>query len=76
MSWRKLYKSCACETNLAKLSKLVFETEDAIFPRSRELSKESHIGDEVRALSQAARVLVDIKIEKLGWPAELITSSD
>lgn len=68
MSWRKLYDSCVCETNLAKLGKLVFETEDAIYLRSRELSKESHIGDEVRELSRAAKVLLEIRIRKLGWP--------
>jgi len=68
VSWRKLYDSCVCETNLAKLGKLVFETEDAIYLRSRELSKESHIGDEVRELSRAAKVLLEIRITKLGWP--------
>ena len=68
MSWRELYDSCVCETNLTKLGKLVFETDDAIFLRSRELFKESHIGDEIQALRQAARVLLDIRIRKLGWP--------
>jgi hypothetical protein len=67
VSWRKLYDSCVCETNLAKLGKLVFETEDAIYLRSRELSKESHIGDEVQALSRAAKVLMKIRTRKLGW---------
>jgi len=66
--WRKLYDSCVCETNLAKLGKLAFEAEDAIFLRSRELSQESHIADEVRELSRAARVLLKIRIKKLGWP--------
>jgi hypothetical protein len=46
----------------------VFETEDAIYLRSRELSNESHIADEVQALRRAANGLLEIKIKKLGWP--------
>lgn len=68
MLWQNLYESCVCETNLAKLGKLVFETEDAIYLRSRALSKESNIGNEVRALSRAAKALCEIRISKLGWP--------
>jgi hypothetical protein len=43
----------------------VFETEDAIYLRSRELSDESHIADEVQALRRAATGLLEMK---LGWP--------
>lgn len=68
MAWRKLYNSCVCEKNLAKLGKLAFATEDAIFLRSRELSQESDIGDEVQELSRAAKVLLTIRIKRLGWP--------
>jgi hypothetical protein len=48
----------------------VFETEDAIYLSSRELSDESPISAEVQALRQAARGLLEIKIKikKLGWP--------
>jgi hypothetical protein len=68
VQWRELYDSCFLETNFRKLDKLVFEAEDAIYLRSRELSNESHIADEVQALRQAARGLLEIKIKKLGWP--------
>ena len=68
MQWQKLYESCASETNLGRLDKLVFKAEDAIYLRSRELSKESHIADEVQALRRAANGLLEIKIKKLGWP--------
>ena len=67
MQWQKLYESCVFETNLARLDKLVFKAEDAIYLRSRELSKESHIANEVQALRLAARGLLEIKIKKLGW---------
>jgi hypothetical protein len=65
--WQQLYESCFFERNLERLNKLVFQAEDAIYLRSRELSRESHIADEVQALSQAAKGLLEIKIEKLGW---------
>jgi hypothetical protein len=73
VQWRELYESCVFETNLERLARLVVKTEDAIYLRSRELSKESNISDEVRALSQAAKRLVEIKIRKLGWsdPAKI-----
>ena len=67
MQWQKLYESCVFETDLERLDKLVFETEDAIYLRSRELSKESHIASEIQALREASRRLQEIKIKKLGW---------
>jgi len=68
VQWQKLYESCVVEADLKRLDKLVFETEDAIYLRSCELSEESHIANEVQALRQAARGLLEIKIKKLGWP--------
>jgi hypothetical protein len=72
--WLDLYKSCVSETNRDKLEKLVYETEDAIFLRSRELSTETYPNCppkpiyEVQALRQAAQKLLQLKTEKLGWP--------
>jgi hypothetical protein len=66
--WRELYDACVLETNLEKLEKLAFETEGAIFLRSRVLSHDSYRSGEVQALKQAAKVLLEIKTEKLGWP--------
>jgi hypothetical protein len=68
VQWQKLYESCVFETDLERLDKLVFETEDTIYLRFRELSRESHIANGVQALRQAARGLLEIKIKKLGWP--------
>jgi hypothetical protein len=77
VQWQKLYESCAFERNLEKLNKLVFATEDAIYLRSRELSNESYIADEVQALRRAANGLLEIKIKKLGWsdPAKVNSSN-
>ena len=68
MQWQRLYESCVFERNLERLNKLVFQAEDAIYLRSRELSNESNISAEVQALSRAAKGLLEIKINKLGWP--------
>jgi hypothetical protein len=65
VQWRELYDSCFLATNLRKLDKPVFEAEDAIFLHSRELSNGSHIADEVQALRQAAKGLLEIKIKNL-----------
>jgi hypothetical protein len=55
----------------------VFEAEDAIYLRSRELSNESYIADEVQALRRAANGLLEIKIKKLGRPDPTkVNSSD
>ena len=68
VSWRELYDSCVCETNPERLEALASDTEFAIVLRSRDLSGESELSDEVQALRQAARVLLEIRIKKLGWP--------
>jgi hypothetical protein len=62
VQWQQLYESCVFETDFEKLDKLVFETEDAIFLRSRELSGESYISDEVQALRQAAKGLLKSRL--------------
>jgi hypothetical protein len=68
VSWRELYDSCVHETNAERLETLASETESAIVLRFRDLSHESEQSDEVQALRQAAKVLLEIRIKKLGWP--------
>jgi hypothetical protein len=80
VSWRKLYESCVSETNPNKLRKLVFELEDAIVLRYHDLACEPSVPDglsvpkgpkesaESQALRRAAERLLQLKIEKLGWP--------
>lgn len=75
VQWQALYDSCICETNLQRLEKLVFETEDAIFLRLRELATKPHLSDESQALKQAAQKLLKLKTEKLGWPNPTTVSS-
>jgi len=68
VSWRQLYDSCVCETDPERLKTLASETESAIVLRIRDLAHESELSDEVQALSRAAKVLLEIRIKKLGWP--------
>jgi len=68
VQWQRLYESFAFERNLDRLNNLVFQAEGAIYLRSRELSNESNISAEVQALRRAAKGLLEIKIQKLGWP--------
>ena len=68
MQWQRLYESCDLARNLERLNQLVFQAEDAIYLRSRELSNESNISAEVQPLRRAAKGLLEIKIQKLGWP--------
>lgn len=76
MPWQDLYHSCISETDPEKLQELVFELEDAIFLRLRELSTEPHLSDESLALKQAAQTLLELKTEKLGWPDPQHVESD
>jgi len=80
VQWRKLYESCVSETNPNKLRKLVFELEDAIVLRYHDLGCEPNVpngikvpsgsseSEELLALRRAADRLLQLKIEKLGWP--------
>ena len=67
MPWQDLYQFCVSEINPAKPEQLVFDTEDAIFLRLRELSTEPHLFEESLTLKQAAQKLLELKIGKLGW---------
>jgi hypothetical protein len=55
VQWQQPYESCVFERNLEKLNKLVFETEDAIYLRSRELSNESHIAERSSGVKTGGR---------------------
>jgi len=60
--WRILCEAAVCETNPTVLKQLVHETEDALFRRLLELSKERC------EIAEAADTLRKIKTERLDWP--------
>jgi hypothetical protein len=66
--WEEPLLEAQSETDLKKLAEKVEAAETAIFLRLSELSN-SHGGEqELEALQRAARELLTIKNEKLGWP--------
>jgi hypothetical protein len=74
MQWKELYAACVAETETERLEKLVSETEDAMFLRFQELAYEDR-SNEVLEMKQAASVLLEFKIEKLGWPDPMRVSA-
>jgi len=66
VSWQNLFESYVSETDRDKLQELVFETEDAVFLRFRDLSSDPKT-DELLELRHATAVLLEIKIKKTGW---------
>ena len=65
MLWKTLFQRCLSETNPDALTGLLYQTEEAMFLRSQELTREEE------ELRQAARQLLELKTKKLGWPDPL-----
>jgi hypothetical protein len=69
VSWEELYQAALVETNREKLTGLVGELETAIVGRWHELSDSEENDKEWAAIVLAAQQLLNIKTDKLGWPA-------
>ena len=67
-SWQALYQEMLTESDTQKLTKLVLAVEQAIFFRAQELNGAEAGAKERAAMDQAARKMLTIKTEKLGWP--------
>lgn len=63
--WKMLIERCVSESNPDALARLLYQTEEAMFLRSQELTAEEE------ELRQAAQRLLELKTEKLGWPDPL-----
>jgi len=66
--WRELCEQTAVEQDPERPATLTSETEFAIVQRFRDLYGEPELSDEIRELRLAAKALLDIRIQKLGWP--------
>lgn len=75
MPWKKLYESCVSETNPDKLKKLVFRLEEAIVLRYHDLANEPNALEELQAIKRAAQQVLQLKIERLGWPNPAIAGA-
>lgn len=67
-SWQKLYQEMLTESDTQKLTELVLAVEQAIFFRAQQLNGTGAGAKERAAMDQAARKMLTIKTEKLGWP--------
>lgn len=67
-SWQELYQEMLTESDTEKLTELVMAVEQAIFYRAQELNGTEAGAKERAAMDQAARKMLAIKTEKLGWP--------
>jgi hypothetical protein len=67
-SWQQLYESAAHESDPPKLTELIVAVEDALLRRQKELAGSPHEQGELLQVKAAARKLLLIKSERLGWP--------
>ena len=67
-SWQVLYRAALNETDKKKLTDLILAAEEAIFLRAQELTSAVADNEERTTMAEAARNLLTIKSEKLGWP--------
>jgi hypothetical protein len=67
--WRELLDACIAETNSEALLARIYETEDAIVSRSKEIAGTRFGLSERQDLSKAAEALYILKTERLGWPS-------
>ncbi len=68
--WQRLLQELLLETNSAALEKKALQLEDALFVRGQQLD-DSAAGEAERiALKEAARQLLMVRVEKLGFPLD------
>jgi hypothetical protein len=68
-SWQELYQAALLERGPQKLAEMVSAAEEAIFRRAQELTDSAANDQERTAMAEAAQKLLNIKTEKLRWPA-------
>jgi hypothetical protein len=66
--WKDKYHEALAESDKEKLTRLVQETENAMFLRGRQLEDSDDHQREKKEMQAAASDLLAIKIHKLGWP--------
>ena len=69
--WRVLYEAAVDEVDPSAFERLLFETEDAICHRLRELSKNPDGPLELNEISDAVDNMLRLKTARLGWPSPM-----
>ena len=72
-TWKQLLVEALTETDKEKITKLVHDTEGAIFLRLQELEGSADHHEERGAIKDACATLGSIQVNKLGWPSGLLT---
>ena len=67
-TWQQLYEAAVLETDSEKLPGLIAALEDALVLRQQQLAEASDAHEELSAMKAAARRLLFLKTERLGWP--------
>jgi hypothetical protein len=67
-SWRSICWTAERAEGVEQVTQSVIDAEAAIFVRWQELAAQSGDAQECADLRQAAKVLLKIKQDKLGWP--------
>jgi hypothetical protein len=74
--WKPLLQRTVDETDKVKLRKLADELESAIFMRCQELQCGDDEEAERQAIKEATRTLLQIRVDKLGFPLDPKILSD
>jgi len=70
-SWEEPYLAALKESDKTKLTELVYSTEGAIFHRMQELAYSKVHQEERDQIQTALANLLDIQVNKLGWPSSI-----
>jgi hypothetical protein len=74
-SWKHPFLEALLEPDKAKLTRLVYAAEGAIFLRAQELAGSADHREERSELHVASAALLSIQVNKLGWPCRLPSHS-
>jgi hypothetical protein len=76
VDWHILYETAVEETNPAVFERIVYQAEDAMCSRLRELSHSENGALELAEIAEAAQVILELKTERLGWPSPIHSRHD
>jgi hypothetical protein len=68
--WKQLVQDLLVENDKEKIKTKAFELENALFARGQELPINGKAGGERQEMRDASRKLLQVKIEKLGFPID------
>jgi hypothetical protein len=67
-AWKQSFELAAKESEPKQLKELIFRAEEALFHRYKELAGSSDHHEERRQMREATHALLEIKVNKLGYP--------